>query len=140
MRDSSINDSQHDVFLILESYIGLQIDSVVVTVISRWNNWYTVECHYNAVQYFMILHTTILWQEQNWNQISKSQKTPHTSPLRARGGMSFPRILGKIDRAITAPHCIHIPIVYSYLKFTLFLAATGVFSRTQAHIWISRGT
>ena len=36
----------------------------------------------------------------------KPQKTPHTSAWRASYGMSFVNILDKIDRVITAPHCI----------------------------------
>ena len=36
-----------------------------------------------------------------------SQQTPHTSPSRASYGMAIVRILEKIDRVITAPHCIY---------------------------------
>ena len=36
------------------------------------------------------------------------EKTPHTSPLRARYGVSFVNICEKIDRAIMALHCIQI--------------------------------
>ena len=60
------------------------------------------------VQHIMILHNTILWQEQNINHFSKSQKTPHTSPLRARYEVSFMRILENIDHVIMAPQCIWI--------------------------------
>ena len=35
--------------------------------------------------------------------------TPHTSPLRASDGMSFVRILEKIDYVITALHCLGNP-------------------------------
>ena len=65
-----------------------------------------VECRYNAVQYIMILHTTIQRQEQNINKISKSQKTPHITPLRASYRVSVVRILQNIDRVIKAPYCI----------------------------------
>ena len=42
--------------------------------------FYTVQCRHNSVQYIMVLlHTTIQWQEQNINQIMKSEMTPHTS-------------------------------------------------------------
>ena len=41
---------------------------------------YIVECRYNAVQYIIILHTRIQWQEQNINGIFQSQKTLHSSP------------------------------------------------------------
>ena len=64
----------------------------------------TVECRYNTMQYIMILHTTIQWQEQNMNQISKSHKTPHPiSRPYERYGMSVVRILQKIDRVMMAP-------------------------------------
>ena len=41
-------------------------------------------------------------------QIFESQETPHTSPSRASYGVSLARLLEKIDRVITAPHCISI--------------------------------
>ena len=37
---------------------------------------YTLECHYNAVQYIMILLIVMRWQQQNISQILNSQKTP----------------------------------------------------------------
>ena len=40
------------------------------------------------------------------NQILESQHTPHTSPSRARYGVSIVMILAKIDHVITAPHYI----------------------------------
>ena len=66
---------------------------------------YTVECRYNAVQFITILPPALRWQEQNVNQTSKSQHTPHTSPSRASYGVSIVRIWEKINRVITAPHC-----------------------------------
>ena len=46
------------------------------------------------------------WLQQNLNQISNSQQAPHTSPSRPSYGVSIVRIREKIDRIITAPHCI----------------------------------
>ena len=66
----------------------------------------TVECRYNAVTCVTILHSALRWQWQNVSQILDSQKTPHTSPSWARYGVSFVRILKKIDRVITALQCI----------------------------------
>ena len=40
------------------------------------------------------------------NQRLESQQTPHISPSRASYGVSIVRIWEKIDRVITAPHCI----------------------------------
>ena len=65
----------------------------------------TVKCRYNAVQFITILHTTLRLQWQKVNQILKSQQTPHNSPLRASYGVPIVRILEKIYRVITAPHC-----------------------------------
>ena len=68
---------------------------------------YTVECRrYNAVQFITILHRILQWQQQNIYHISNSQQTPHTSPSRASYGVSIMIILKKIDRVITASHCI----------------------------------
>ena len=39
------------------------------------------------------------------DQTFESQQTPHTSPSRASYGVSIMRILEKVDRVITAPHC-----------------------------------
>ena len=42
------------------------------------------------------------------DQALNSQKTPHTSPLRASYGMSFVSILMKNDRVIKGFYCIHV--------------------------------
>ena len=42
------------------------------------------------------------------DQALNSQKTPHTSPLRASYGMSFVSILMKNDRVIKGFYCIRI--------------------------------
>ena len=41
------------------------------------------------------------------DQALNSQKTPHTSPLRASYGMSFVSILMKNDRVIKGFYCVH---------------------------------
>ena len=64
----------------------------------------TVECHYNVIQYNMIMHTSLLWLSQNINESLNPQKTPHISPYRANYGVSFVMILVKIDHVITTPH------------------------------------
>ena len=68
----------------------------------------TVECRYNTVQLLMIPFMALRWQEQNLYQTSNSQQTPLGSPSRASYGVSIVRILEKIDRVLTAPHCINI--------------------------------
>ena len=65
-----------------------------------------VECRHNVVQFITILHTALRWQQENVNQTSNSQQTPHTSPSWASYGVSIMRKLKKIDRVITAPHCV----------------------------------
>ena len=44
------------------------------------------------------------------DQALNSQKTPHTSPLRASYGMSFVSILMKNDRVIKGFYCICIDV------------------------------
>ena len=58
------------------------------------------------VQFITIWQTALRWQQQNINQTSTSQQTPHTSPSQASYGVSIMRILKKIDCVITALHCI----------------------------------
>ena len=65
----------------------------------------TVQCLYNAVQYKKLLHISLQWRGQNINQILNLQKTHHTSPWRVSYGVSSTRVVDKIDRVITAPHC-----------------------------------
>ena len=57
-----------------------------------------VECHYNVVEFNMVLHTSLQEVRQNINQRLNPQKTLHTSPWRASYGVSFVNILEKIDR------------------------------------------
>ena len=54
---------------------------------------HTVECRYNAVQYDMILHTSLQEQRQNI-------RAPQSY------GVSFVNMSKKFDPAKTAPHCI----------------------------------
>ena len=56
------------------------------------------------------------------DQALNSQKTPHTSPLRASYGMSFVSILMKNDRVIKGFYCI---------------TQTGLTSWTFHHVWTS---
>ena len=99
---------------------AMEVNTHVCSLISCWLSdncqfvsnfilnckWNTVECRYNAVQYCKILHEWLQELRQNINQMLDPQKTPHTSPLRASYRVSFVNICEKIDRAITAPHCI----------------------------------
>ena len=66
----------------------------------------TVGCRYHVVKYNMILDTRLQWLRWNLNQSLNLQKTPHTWPWRASHGVSFVRIVEKIDHVIMAPHCI----------------------------------
>ena len=66
---------------------------------------YTIECHYNAVQFITISHMALWWQQQNINETSNSQQTPHTSPSRVSYGVSIMRILKKIDHVTMALDC-----------------------------------
>ena len=56
-------------------------------------------------------------RRQNINQKLYPQQTPHTSPWRASYGMPYVNICEKIDRVITAPHCIWITLFKSLLLF-----------------------
>ena len=51
------------------------------------------------------------------DQALNSQKTPHTSPLRASYGMSFVSILMKNDRVIKGFYCIHVG--YCFYEYCL---------------------
>ena len=48
------------------------------------------------------------------DQALNSQKTPHTSPLRASYGMSFVSILMKNDRVIKGFYCTQYEIMQSF--------------------------
>ena len=69
-------------------------------------NLFTVRCCYNVVHYNMILHISLQWLRHNRNQGLHSQKTSHNSASRASYGVSIVRILKKINRIISAQHCI----------------------------------
>ena len=53
------------------------------------------------------------------DQALNSQKTPHTSPLRASYGMSFVSILMKNDRVIKGFYCISIQNVEAYVDYVV---------------------
>ena len=52
-----------------------------------------VGCQNSAVQYILILHIALLWQQYSINQILNSQKTPHISSSRVSYGVSIVRML-----------------------------------------------
>ena len=83
----------------------------------------TVEYHCNAVQYTMIIHTTLLWHYINQSSYSLSPKSSQKTPLEWCMGypklghltltVSFLRIWEKTDCIITAPLCIW----WNYIRF-----------------------
>ena len=77
---------------------------------------YTVECHYNAVRFIIILHAALWWQQQNLYQTLTSQQTPHASHSRVSYGVPIVRILKKTDHVITALCCIW--WLWSYSKIS----------------------
>ena len=50
---------------------------------------HTVKCRNNVVQFIMILHMALRWQQQNINHNSNPQQTRHTSPSWASYGVSI---------------------------------------------------
>ena len=50
------------------------------------------------------------------DQALNSQKTPHTSPLRASYGMSFVSILMKNDRVIKGFYCMLCVYAWMYIR------------------------
>ena len=54
------------------------------------------------------------------DQALNSQKTPHTSPLRASYGMSFVSILMKNDRVIKGFYCTY--LCFAMIKLELYTA------------------
>ena len=77
-----------------------------MSFIKRCSCFNTVECRYNAVQWYTRMLTSLLWPRQNINQGLHSQKTPHISLSRARYGVFIGSVLKKIYRGVTASHCI----------------------------------
>ena len=55
------------------------------------------------------------------DQALNSQKTPHTSPLRASYGMSFVSILMKNDRVIKGFYCIFIHKLKNAAQIAMWL-------------------
>ena len=76
----------------------------IFSTLTPYNN--TVNCRYNAVQYNTMLPTSLQCLWQSINQSLNAQNTSHTSPLTGEVWNYFVRIWEKIDRVITAPHCI----------------------------------
>ena len=69
----------------------------------------TVECRFNAVQYYKILHKWLQELGQNVSQMLDPRRHPMgPTPYLAlaRYGMPLVNICEKIDCIITAPHCI----------------------------------
>ena len=91
----------------------------------------------------MILPTG--WQQQNINQTSNSQQTPHTSPSRVSYGVFVMGSLKKIDRVVMASHCIFIvapffsknwimPYIPQDMHIVLFVPSLCY--RSPFHYWL----
>ena len=67
-----------------------------------------MKSHHDTVWYNTRMHTA--WQCQRWDmdQISNSENTPHSSPMKTRLGVSFVGVWVKIDSVIMSfnPHLI----------------------------------
>ena len=57
------------------------------------------------------------------DQALNSQKTPHTSPLRASYGMSFVSILMKNDCVIKGFYCIYMAALYLCIKLSQYIVS-----------------
>ena len=66
----------------------------------------TLRCHYNVIQYSIILHPSLQWLRQIINQNLNTQKTSHILPSRVSYGVSFEMIFEKTVHVITALYCI----------------------------------
>ena len=87
------------------AYVAFSEKNLTCRIVLR-NHENTVWCH-NAVQYHMILHVAQQWLKQSICQTNAHKKTPHsTSLFQASYGVSYVRILEKIDCVIMAPHCM----------------------------------
>ena len=93
-----------DVFILKWSPGFLQLNSRLVNLFHSLLD--TVEYHYNAAHYNIIVHTSLPWLRQNVNQAMLSQKTHHISPSQMSYGMSVIRIWEKIDQVLMAQHYI----------------------------------
>ena len=65
----------------LKILLTIQVNSLkVMPIFGKERLVYTVESHYNVVQFTMILHTTLRWQHPNVNETSNSQQHPIPRP------------------------------------------------------------
>ena len=92
-------------------------------------NTVAIQCHYNAVQFIMILQTVLQWQQQNVNQTLNSQQTPHTSPSRASYGVSIMRNLKKIGQVLMPPQCITLLLKISSAQLGLIMNSPQIVPR-----------
>ena len=75
---------------------AVSLEMLEILTIEMCLKLHTVECRYNMVQFITILNTALRWQQQNLNQTSNSQQTPHTSPSRVSYEVSVMRYWRKL--------------------------------------------
>ena len=106
---SSNNNARENVKYV-NMYIKLTNNHIIIIYLfikrSIISEDYTVQCRCTEVQFIMILLMALRWPEQNSNQISNSQQTPHTSPSWVSYGVSVVMTLEKTDCIIMALYCI----------------------------------
>ena len=85
----------------------------------------TVRCHYNAVQYRMILHTSPQWLQQNIYQSLNPQNNPYLTLVGELWGVFSEDLWEKKGRVIKAPHCI---VAHSQMYVSMELLSAESFS------------
>ena len=79
---------------------------------------HTVGCHYNMIQYIMLLFTALQILRQYINDSLNSQQTPHISPSQMSYGMFVDSNLDKMDCIQTALYYI---MVWCYQATSCYL-------------------
>ena len=80
----------------------------------------TVEWRHNAVQYYIIWNTSLHWLRRGKNQT-----------LNPQNGMYSARISNKVDRVITAPHCI---LFYLLHPMLIHITENAISIRRKRHL------
>ena len=93
--DGNVTRTDHDYVYGMREHMGMWVNINI-----------TVECHYDAVQFIMILHTALPCQQHNINETSNWQQTPHSPPSSASYEVFIVRIWEKTYHVIMTLYCI----------------------------------
>ena len=115
--------------------------------VSHFMLTYTIECRYNTGHHTTIIHTSLQWPRQIFNQRLHSQNMPHIWPSHTSYGVPIVSILEKIDLVKTAPVLVYVLkdndfkcvwIYHIIYNFNVYICTLWIWCNTNVYFLLTK--